>query len=67
MIQGRIDNIGAGGLCLLTNDAIKLSYLLQCEICIPNTAAAIPTLTQVRWIQRNAKGVRYKVGLQVLL
>ncbi len=67
VIQGRIENTSAGGLCLLTNDAIKLSYLLQCEICIPNTAAAIPTLTQVRWIQENAKGSRYRVGLRFLL
>jgi hypothetical protein len=67
IIQGRIENTGAGGLCLLTNDALKVSYLLQCEICIPKTAAAIPALTQVRWIEKNAKGSRYRVGLRFLL
>ncbi len=66
VIQGRIENTSPGGLCLLTDDALKLSYLLQCEICIPSTAAAMPTLTQVRWIQKNAKGFRYSVGLRFL-
>ncbi len=67
VIQGRIENTGATGLCLLTNDAMKVSYLLQCEIIFPKTPAAIPTLTQVRWIQKNAKGFRYRVALQFLL
>ncbi len=67
IIQGRIENIGGGGLCLLTNDALKVPYLLQCEITIPKTAAAIPTFTQVRWIEKNAKGLTYRVGLQFLL
>ena len=67
IIQGRTENIGAGGLCLLTNDALKVPYLFQSEIRIPKTAAAIPILTQVRWVEKNAKGVKYRVGLQFLL
>ena len=67
VIQGRMQNTSTGGLCLLTNDAIRVSYLLQCEIGIPKSAAAIPTLAQVRWIQKNAEGSRSRVGLQFLL
>ena len=67
VIQGRMENIGAGGLCLLTNDTIKVSYLFQCEITIAKTPAAIPTFTQVRWVEKNAKGAKYRVGLQFLL
>ena len=67
VIQGRIQNISGGGLSLLTNRLMTVSNLLQCEIIFPKTPAAIPTLTQVRWIQKNAKGFRYRVGLQFLL
>ena len=67
VIQGRIRNTSAGGLCLLTNDLMKVSYLLQCELSIPKNPAAIPALMQVRWVRKNAKGSRYKVGLQFLL
>ena len=67
VIQGRLRNTSAGGLCLLTNDVMKVSYLLQCELSIPKTPATIPALMQVRWVQKNAKGSRYRVGLQFLL
>ncbi len=67
VIQGRIRNTSAGGLCLLTNNSMKVSYLLQCELSVPKTRAAIPALMQVRWVQKNAKGSRYRVGLQFLL
>ncbi len=67
VIQGRIQNTSAGGLCLLTNGLMKVSYLLQCELSIPKTPATIPALMQVRWVQKNAKGLRYTVGLQFLL
>ncbi len=67
IIQGRLRNTSAGGLCLLTNDVMKVSYLLQCELSIPKTPAAIPALMQVRWVQKNTKGLRYTVGLQFLL
>ncbi len=67
VIQGRIRNSSAGGLCLLTNDLMKVSYLLQCELSIAKTPATIPALMQVRWVQKNAKGVKYTVGLQFLL
>lgn len=46
--------IGAGGPWLLTSDAMKVSYLLQCEIRIPKSVTAIPTLTQVHWIQKTS-------------
>ena len=67
VIQGRIRNTSAGGLCLLTNDLMKVPYLLQCELRISKTPAAIPALMQVRWVQKNTKGSRYRVGLQFLL
>ncbi len=67
VIQGRVRNTSAGGLCLLTNDLMKVSYLLHCELSIPKNPAAIPALMQVRWVQKNTKGLRYTVGLQFLL
>ncbi len=55
-----MENTSAGRLCLSNNKALKVSYLIQCEIRIAETPAAIPTLAQVRWIQKNAKGFRYR-------
>jgi hypothetical protein len=67
VINGRIQNISHGGACLQTDQPIPVSSLVRCEIIIPGTLAAIPTLMQVRWTQRDSTNGKYKIALQFLL
>ena len=60
--RGEIQNIGVGGLCLLSDRSIPLSSLVRCEIVVPGTSVTIPTLMQVRWAQKHPK----RIGLQFL-
>lgn len=66
-LRGRIQNISRGGLCLLTHQGMKVSRLCLCEIRFPKIPVSIPTLLQVRWTQKSAKGASYRAGLQFLL
>jgi PilZ domain-containing protein len=66
-IRGRIQNVSEGGACLLGNHSIPASSLVRCEIIVPGTRAAIPTLVQVRWTQKTSTNGSYKIGLQFLL
>jgi len=67
VIRGRIQNVSQGGACLLSNRSIPTSSLVRCEIVVPGTRAAIPTLMQVRWAQKTSTNGRYKIGLQFLM
>jgi hypothetical protein len=60
--RGTIENIGVGGICLLSDRSIPLSSLVRCEIVVPGTSATIPTLMRVRWAQKSPN----KIGLQFL-
>jgi hypothetical protein len=67
VISGRIQNVSQGGACLQSDRPIPVSSLVRCEIVVPGTRAAIPTLMQVRWIQRNSISGGYTIALQFLL
>lgn len=66
-IHGKILNISQGGICLLNNQSTPVSPLLRCEIMVPGTCAAIPTLMQVRWTQKDSASGGCKMGLQFLV
>jgi c-di-GMP-binding flagellar brake protein YcgR len=66
-IRGRLQNVSQGGVCLLSNQSIPTSSLVRCEIVVPRTRAAIPTLMRVRWAQKSSTNARYKIGLQFLM
>ena len=67
VVDGHIQNISSGGLCLLARQRLKVSELLVGEIAVPGTRASIPTLLQVRWLRKNSFGPRYRAGLQFVL
>jgi hypothetical protein len=67
IISGRIENVSQSGACLLSDRSIPTSSVVRCEIVVPGTRAAIPTLMQVRWAQKTSTNGRYKIGLQFLM
>jgi hypothetical protein len=66
-VDGHVQNISSGGLCLLARQRLKVSELLLGEIAIPGTRVRIPTLLQVRWLHKNSFGPRYRSGLHFVL
>jgi hypothetical protein len=67
IVDGHVQNISSGGLCLLAQKRLRVSELLMGEIAVPGTRACIPTLLQVRWLHKNSVGPRYRVGLHFVL
>ena len=67
IIRGEIQNISAGGLCVLVDRPVKEFHLVRGEVLLPELAAGIPALTQVRWGEQVGQGSRYRMGLQFLL
>ena len=67
IVDGQVQNISSGGLCLLAQKRLKVSEVLVGEIAVPGTRASIPTLLQVRWLHRNSFGPRFRAGLHFVL
>lgn len=67
VVEGNVQNISSGGLCLLVQKPLKVSELLVGEISIPGTQASIPTLLQVKWLSKNSRGPSYRAGLHYVL
>lgn len=66
-IQGRVQNIGAGGLCLTTSQPLEVYRPVLCDIPLSAVPVKIPILMQVRWAVKSSTGDRFRVGLQFLL
>src|SRR5215472_6851053 len=65
-IHGRTRNISKGGLCLVLDRSCQESSLLRCEIFLPDSPVAIPTLAQVRWIDEDSSK-EFVIGVEFLL
>jgi len=51
-------------MCLITDQPLKPSHLVQCELHFENLPVAIPTLMLVRWTEKQADPQEYASGLQ---
>jgi hypothetical protein len=65
--DGRIYDIGVGGLGILIPEAVSLSGPIRCEIQLADLPVSIPTLTRVRWIGSSPSRVGARIGLHFLL
>jgi len=61
-----IKDIGGGGICLLINEDLPISSVIQVYIQFPGIREPIPCLAKIAWKKylRNLK--RYKVGAQFI-
>ncbi len=66
-IEGRVEDLSAGGLRLLTDRSPTVSDLVQCELLFPQVPAPVRTLLQVRWVRQIPEGPPYLTGLQFLV
>lgn len=67
LVRGKVKDISDGGFCILTAHAPKTSTLLQGQLRLVRMPVQVPTLVQVRWINRSPSGGGYKIGLQYVI
>jgi len=66
-IAGTLMNVSSGGLCLLTNVALKVGQVLKMALPLPSVEATAPTLAEVRWVRKEESQGHYQAGLRFLL
>ena len=65
--RGKVVNVSTGGLCLMTDEALKVGQVLKMALPLPTVEATAPTLAEVRWVKKeNPKG-DFQAGLRFLL
>jgi hypothetical protein len=61
------ENIGAGGVGVLSDRLIYPDTVVRCEFAIVGSAIHLPTIMKVRWADKvNAKR-EYRLGLEFLI
>jgi hypothetical protein len=66
-LSGQVHNISDGGFCLHAARAPRESSLLQGLLEFADVPARIPTLVQVRWVNRLANEMSYRIGLKYVI
>lgn len=66
-LHGVTENIGIGGVGVVSDRLPPLNGVLRCEISLMNDLPGIPTLVQLRWARKIAGRRQYKLGFQFLL
>ena len=66
-LLGETENIGIGGVCVLSDGSVPVNAVLRCELGLPGAPIGIPTLMQVRWASEAADKKGFRLGLQFLL
>ncbi len=67
IVRGQVKDISVGGISILTDQLVKESDLLQCDITFAKLPAAIPALMEIQWIVKGEEEFKYAVGLRYLL
>jgi len=63
VVEGEIQNISSGGLCVLTSQPLTVSDVFRGEIGLAPIPITIPVLSDVRWVEKIGKDL-YRVGLR---
>jgi hypothetical protein len=61
------EDIGAGGVAILADQALPANAVLRCEFALPGSPSVIPTLMQMRWSESVEGKLPCKLGMQFLL
>lgn len=67
LLDGVTENVGRGGICVLTDETLPQNSVVRCVLSLPDISMNIPTLMQVRWVQRITGKTKYRAGLQFLI
>ncbi len=65
-ILGQVDNVSKRGLCVSSPVPLMLSKVVRCDIGLRDLPVTVPTIAQVRWVEKiNPRN--YRCGLQYVL
>lgn len=66
-IQGRIQNVSQGGVCILSTQPLPISTYVFCEIAMPDIPVSIPSLMQVQWSAKRGRDAHHYIqGLRFI-
>jgi hypothetical protein len=65
--EGKVKDISDGGFCVIATRPPERSGLLQGRLLFPRMPAQIPTLVQVRWVEKAPSNRNYRIGLQYVI
>ena len=65
-VRGVIFNVSKNGIGISTAAPLTYATVVRCDVAVKNLPVSIPTLAQVRWVQRSHGG-EYRSGLTYLL
>jgi hypothetical protein len=63
VVEGEIQNISSGGVCVLTRQPLTVSDVFRGEIGLEPIPITIPVLSDVRWVEQLGNDL-YRVGLR---
>jgi hypothetical protein len=63
VVEGEIENISSGGLCVLTTSPMEITDVFRTEIGLSAVPISIPLLSDVRWIEKLGEHF-FRVGLR---
>jgi len=64
--DARIQNLSAGGVCIMSARPLPPALFFSCNFPVVNTPVSVPTLMQVRWTARRGKAGGHVAGFQFL-
>lgn len=66
-LLGMTENIGRGGIAIVSSQCPCSEPLVRCEIPVPGIPTPIPTLLRIRWSEKTQPGGAYRLGFQFML
>jgi c-di-GMP-binding flagellar brake protein YcgR len=66
-MEGQIQNVSKGGICMLTNEALANTQVVEIGLPLPVDQITTPTIVEVRWVRRGSGQDTYMAGLRFLL
>lgn len=67
LLQVVTENIGAGGIGVLSDRPVYPNAILRCEFAVASSSLHIPTIMRVRWAEKVDGKREYRLGLEFLI
>ena len=65
-ICAALKDVGAGGVCLDSEQYLPMSSIIELKINFPNVTTSVSALAKVVWMKKRDKGRRYEIGAQFI-
>jgi c-di-GMP-binding flagellar brake protein YcgR len=66
-MAGQIQNVSEGGICMVTDGALKHTQVVEVALPLPVEQVTTRTIVEVCWVRRELKQGNYTAGLRFLL